>query len=99
MPLTGEGHPLIAPANIYQLLWGANITLRRKLTLTLLFSGAVFIILAGTIRAITILTASPIYLQGVCKDRRLMFTSPSPARMAQGAAVYGHVARHSSPSS
>lgn len=39
-----------------QLLWGVNITLRRKLTLMLLFSGAIFIILAGTIRAVTILT-------------------------------------------
>ncbi|KAM0716176.1 hypothetical protein Q7P37_008690 [Cladosporium fusiforme] len=41
------------------LLWGVNISLRRKLTLMLLFSGAVFIILAGTIRAVTILTSGP----------------------------------------
>lgn len=42
--------------NVQQLLWGVNITIRRKLTLMLLFSGAVFIIIAGTIRAVTILT-------------------------------------------
>ncbi|KAM0698362.1 hypothetical protein Q7P36_001828 [Cladosporium allicinum] len=41
------------------LLWGVDTTLRRRLTLMLLFSGAVFIILAGTIRAITILTSGP----------------------------------------
>jgi hypothetical protein len=45
-------------ADSRQLLWGVNITLRRKLTLMLLFSGAVFIMLAGTIRAVTILTVS-----------------------------------------
>ncbi|QPC74671.1 hypothetical protein HYE68_005423 [Fusarium pseudograminearum] len=39
------------------LLWGVNISLRRRLTLMLLFSGALFIMMAGTIRAVTILTA------------------------------------------
>lgn len=39
-----------------QLLWGVNISLRRRLTLMLLFSGALFIMMAGTIRAVTILT-------------------------------------------
>ncbi|KAF4455593.1 hypothetical protein F53441_2117 [Fusarium austroafricanum] len=41
------------------LLWGVNISLRRRLTLMLLFSGALFIMMAGTIRAVTILTAGP----------------------------------------
>lgn len=41
---------------IVQLLWGVNISLRRRLTLMLLFSGALFIMMAGTIRAVTILT-------------------------------------------
>ncbi|KAF5675548.1 integral membrane protein PTH11 [Fusarium heterosporum] len=41
------------------LLWGVNISLRRRLTLMLLFSGALFIIMAGTIRAVTILSAGP----------------------------------------
>lgn len=45
-------------ADNQQLLWGVDTTLKRRLTLMLLFSGAVFIILAGTIRAITILTVS-----------------------------------------
>ncbi|KAG5657467.1 hypothetical protein KAF25_006031 [Fusarium avenaceum] len=41
------------------LLWGVNISLRRRLTLMLLFSGALFIMMAGTIRAVTVLTAGP----------------------------------------
>ncbi|KAJ3546249.1 hypothetical protein NM208_g2092 [Fusarium decemcellulare] len=41
------------------LLWGVNISLRRRLTLMLLFSGALFIMMAGTIRAVTILTSGP----------------------------------------
>ncbi|KAH6880810.1 hypothetical protein B0T10DRAFT_609458 [Thelonectria olida] len=41
------------------LLWGVNISLRRRLTLMLLFSGALFIMMAGTIRAVVILTAGP----------------------------------------
>ncbi|KAF5678103.1 integral membrane protein PTH11 [Fusarium circinatum] len=41
------------------LLWGVNISMRRRLTLMLLFSGALFIMMAGTIRAVTILTAGP----------------------------------------
>ncbi|KAF4487865.1 integral membrane PTH11, partial [Fusarium agapanthi] len=41
------------------LLWGVNISVRRRLTLMLLFSGALFIMMAGTIRAVTILTAGP----------------------------------------
>ena len=56
-------------ANNRQLLWGVNISLRRRLTLMLLFSGAVFIILASTIRAVTILTASLL-----SPRRRLMLT-------------------------
>lgn len=40
-----------------QLLWKVNISLRRKLTLMLLFSGGVFVIAAGTIRAIIIIKA------------------------------------------
>ncbi|KAM5349158.1 hypothetical protein ACJ41O_008981 [Fusarium nematophilum] len=39
------------------LLWGVNISLRRRLTLMLLFSGALFIMMAGTIRAVVILTS------------------------------------------
>ncbi|KAH8658557.1 hypothetical protein BGZ61DRAFT_486164 [Ilyonectria robusta] len=46
MPLTG-------------LLWGVNIGLRRRLTLMLLFSGAIFVIMAGTIRAVVIMTSGP----------------------------------------
>ncbi|KAJ4178029.1 hypothetical protein NW759_017378 [Fusarium solani] len=41
------------------LLWGVNISLRRRLTLMLLFSGALFIMMAGTIRAVVILTSGP----------------------------------------
>ncbi|RSL68624.1 hypothetical protein CEP54_002723 [Fusarium duplospermum] len=41
------------------LLWGVNISLRRRLTLMLLFSGALFIMMAGTIRAVTILSSGP----------------------------------------
>ncbi|KAF4980331.1 hypothetical protein FZEAL_3648 [Fusarium zealandicum] len=39
------------------LLWGVNISVRRRLTLMVLFSGALFIMMAGTIRAVTILTS------------------------------------------
>ncbi|KAI1337490.1 hypothetical protein F5Y15DRAFT_155649 [Xylariaceae sp. FL0016] len=39
------------------LLWGVQIGIRRKITLMVLFSGAIFVIMAGTIRAVTILTA------------------------------------------
>ncbi|CAJ2500325.1 Uu.00g031780.m01.CDS01 [Anthostomella pinea] len=42
-----------------QLLWKVNIGLRTKASLMLLFSGAVFIIAAGTVRAIVILSAGP----------------------------------------
>ncbi|KAI3573673.1 hypothetical protein IWW34DRAFT_885649 [Fusarium oxysporum f. sp. albedinis] len=38
------------------LLWGVNISVRRRISLMLLFSGALFIITAGTIRAVVILT-------------------------------------------
>ncbi|KAH7142647.1 hypothetical protein B0J13DRAFT_636189 [Dactylonectria estremocensis] len=41
------------------LLWGVNIGLRRRLTLMLLFSGAIFVIMAGTIRAVVIITSGP----------------------------------------
>ncbi|KAM0809765.1 hypothetical protein AB5N19_10112 [Seiridium cardinale] len=39
------------------LLWKVNISLRRKLSLMALFSGAVFVIMAGTIRAVVILSS------------------------------------------
>lgn len=48
-----------------QLLWGVSISIRRKLTLMFLFSGALFIIMAGTIRAVVILTVSFAVLSGV----------------------------------
>ncbi|KAI1075674.1 hypothetical protein F5B20DRAFT_594814 [Whalleya microplaca] len=41
------------------LLWVVNISLRRKLILTVLFSGAIFIMVAGTIRAVLLLQAGP----------------------------------------
>ncbi|KKY20693.1 hypothetical protein UCRPC4_g04160 [Phaeomoniella chlamydospora] len=41
------------------LLWKVNISLRKKLTLMLLFSGAAFVIMASLIRAVVILTAGP----------------------------------------
>lgn len=41
------------------LLWGVKIGLRRKISLIALFSGAIFIIMAGTIRAVVILTSGP----------------------------------------
>ncbi|KAI1383044.1 uncharacterized protein F4822DRAFT_421975 [Hypoxylon trugodes] len=41
------------------LLWIANISMRRKLTLMILFSGAIFVMVAGIIRAATILGAGP----------------------------------------
>ncbi|KAI9369011.1 hypothetical protein BJX61DRAFT_549948 [Aspergillus egyptiacus] len=41
------------------LLWAVRIGIRRKITLLGLFSGAVFIIMASIIRAVTILTAGP----------------------------------------
>ena len=42
-----------------QLLWGVNISLRRRLTLMVLFSGAAFIMMASIIRAVVISTVSP----------------------------------------
>jgi hypothetical protein len=48
------------------LLWGVNISLRRRLTLMLLFSGALFIMMAGTIRAVTILTVCAIHIPNLC---------------------------------
>ncbi|KAL2802857.1 hypothetical protein BJX63DRAFT_413769 [Aspergillus granulosus] len=39
------------------LLWAVRIGIRRKVTLMALFSGAVFVIMAAVIRAVTILTA------------------------------------------
>lgn len=60
-------------ANSQQLLRGVNITLRRKLTLMMLSSGAVFIILASTIRAVTILTAS-LLSPSTLYEHRLMLT-------------------------
>lgn len=45
--------------DILQLLWRVNISLRRKLTLMVLFSGAAFIMMAGIIRAVVISTVSP----------------------------------------
>ncbi|KAI2616111.1 hypothetical protein GGS26DRAFT_578881 [Hypomontagnella submonticulosa] len=41
------------------LLWMANISFRHKLTLMVLFSGAVFVMVAGIIRAAVILEAGP----------------------------------------
>jgi len=41
------------------LLWRVNISLRRKVTLMCLFSGAIFVITAATIRAVVIITAGP----------------------------------------
>ncbi|KAI1843496.1 hypothetical protein JX265_001844 [Neoarthrinium moseri] len=41
------------------LLWSVKIGTRRKITLMALFSGAIFVIMAGTIRAVVILTAGP----------------------------------------
>ncbi|OJZ90066.1 hypothetical protein ASPFODRAFT_128382 [Aspergillus luchuensis CBS 106.47] len=41
------------------LLWAVKISIRQKLTLMALFSSAAFIIMAGIIRAVTILTAGP----------------------------------------
>lgn len=38
-----------------QLIWAVSITWRRKITLMLLFGGAVFVMLAGIIRAVVIL--------------------------------------------
>lgn len=47
-------------ADLYsQLVWRVNISLRRRLTLMLLFSGALFIMMAGIIRAVVISTVSP----------------------------------------
>lgn len=42
-----------------QLVWSANIGLKRKLALIPLFGGAVFIMMACTIRAVVILEAGP----------------------------------------
>ncbi|KAL2826871.1 hypothetical protein BDW59DRAFT_171688 [Aspergillus cavernicola] len=41
------------------LLWTVRIGIRRKITLMGLFSGAIFIIMAAIIRAVTIITAGP----------------------------------------
>lgn len=41
-----------------QLIWRVNISLRRRMTLMLLFSGALFIMMAGIIRAVVISTVS-----------------------------------------
>ncbi|KAL2105309.1 hypothetical protein VUR80DRAFT_8594 [Thermomyces stellatus] len=41
------------------LLWRVNISLRRRLTLMVLFSGATFIMMAGIIRAVVISTSGP----------------------------------------
>lgn len=38
-----------------QLIWAVSISWRRKATLMLLFGGAVFVMLAGIIRAVVIL--------------------------------------------
>jgi hypothetical protein len=51
-------------ADSQQLLWGVTATLRRRLTLMLLFGGAIFIMLASIIRAVTILTVSPLSIPG-----------------------------------
>ncbi|KAJ4176890.1 hypothetical protein NW755_014174 [Fusarium falciforme] len=42
-----------------KLLWGVNISLRQRLTLMLLFSGAIFTMMASTIRAVVILNSGP----------------------------------------
>jgi hypothetical protein len=39
-----------------QLLWAVNISLKKKLSLTLLFSGVLFVIMAAIIRGVVILT-------------------------------------------
>jgi hypothetical protein len=76
-----EGHGF---ADNQQLLWGVDTTLKRRLTLMLLFSGAVFIILAGTIRAITILTVSfPSPTTQPPPVPHLTPNPPSPAPKAQ----------------
>ncbi|QSS52426.1 hypothetical protein I7I53_08053 [Histoplasma capsulatum var. duboisii H88] len=41
------------------LLWKVNISLRKKLTLMALFSGAAFVMVAAIIRAVTILSSGP----------------------------------------
>ncbi|KAI6084494.1 hypothetical protein F4821DRAFT_169535 [Hypoxylon rubiginosum] len=41
------------------LLWVANIGLRRKISLMVLFSGAVFVVIAGIARGVSILQAGP----------------------------------------
>ncbi|KAM6511095.1 hypothetical protein FALCPG4_016098 [Fusarium falciforme] len=53
-------HPTNSPAYVLiVLLWGVNISLRRRLTLMLLFSGALFVVIAGTIRAVVISMSGP----------------------------------------
>jgi hypothetical protein len=42
--------------HLRQLLWTVNISLCRKLTLMVLFSGAIFVIMAAIIRAVVILS-------------------------------------------
>lgn len=41
------------------MLWKVNISLVRRISLMVLFSGAAFIMVAGTIRAVVIVTAGP----------------------------------------
>lgn len=42
------------------LLWTVNISLKRKVPLMALFSGAAFVITASIIRAVTIMSVSPV---------------------------------------
>jgi hypothetical protein len=58
LPVSHLLYAVMFKSDRLQLLWGVNISLRRRLTLMLLFSGALFIMMAGTIRAVTILTVS-----------------------------------------
>lgn len=84
-------------ANNQQLLWGVNTSLRRRLTLMLLFGGAVFIMLAGTIRAVTILTVS---LSSIGTSICFANTAPlSPVQTAQSAVAHGLAVKPSSLSS
>lgn len=54
----------------------------------LLFSGALFIMMAGTIRAVTILTVSRI-----TSTKGLLLTNTRLVQMAQSQEVNGHVAK------
>ncbi|KAK3290936.1 uncharacterized protein B0H64DRAFT_427438 [Chaetomium fimeti] len=42
-----------------QLLWAVNISLKKKISLTLLFSGVIFVIVAAIIRGVVILNSGP----------------------------------------